>query len=450
MFGFGKRTASADDAARHATNQGMVDALLRVQAVIWFTPDGMILDANDNFCRAVGYDVSELVGKHHRMFVEPDYVKSSEYAAFWEKLASGSFHEGQYKRVRKDGTDLWIHATYNPVFDANGNVDRIVKFATDVTQRRQTLDAILTTFQANTAGDLSARIPRIAGGELAILIEKFNDDLDVREKLVRDISHLAESIGRAGTALAQHSQTNVQVNATQSEGLVQTLDAVKSVEALVNETVDKLRNSRRLASEADDKSGEGHRVVSDATEVIGRIKEGSTRIENIVGVIDSIAFQTNLLSLNASVEAARAGEAGRGFAVVAQEVRTLAQDTAREASEIRELVKQSVEDISQGVAVVERVGEVLSEIKISVSKIVDHTAEINEKCDAQVEGITDAAEALSRLEHTGHRAADSARDNADSINDLAARTEELDRLVRTFGSDNSVLQFKRHSMRAAS
>ncbi len=450
MFGFGKRTTAADEAARHATNQGLVDAVMRVQAVIWFTPDGIILDANENFCGAVGYNLSEIVGKHHRMFVAPVYAASSEYAAFWDKLATGSFHEGQYKRVRKDGRDLWIHATYNPVFDADGNVERIVKFATDVTQRRQTLDAILSTFQANTAGDLSARIPKIAGGELAVLIEKFNDDLDVREKLVRDISHLAESIGRAGTDLAQHSQINVQVNATQSEGLAQTLEAVKSVEALVNETVDKLRNSRLLASEADTKSGEGHRVVSDATEVIGRIKEGSTRIENIVGVIDSIAFQTNLLSLNASVEAARAGEAGRGFAVVAQEVRTLAQDTAREASEIRELVKQSVEDISQGVAVVERVGDVLSEIKLSVGKIVDHTAEMNEKCDAQVDGIAQAADALSRLESTGHRAADSARDNADSISHLATRTEELDQLVRTFGADSTALQFQRHPMRVAS
>lgn len=449
MMRFGKQPGTESEETQHIKNQELLGALMRVKAVIWFKPDGTILDANDNFCSALGYDLQEIKGKHHRLFVEADYARHADYAQFWDMLASGTFHEGQYRRVRKDGSAIWIQATYNPIFDEDGKVTKIVKFATDITQRREVFDAILSTFKAVSAGDLTARIPRIATGQLADMVNQFNADFDARERLVDNISQLARDIGHAGTELATQSDTTAQINDAQASGLMQTLEAVKSVDALVRTTVEALRASQQLASDADTKSGIGHQVVSDAADVISRIKDGSTRIENIVGVIDSIAFQTNLLSLNASVEAARAGEAGRGFAVVAQEVRNLAQDTAREASEIRELVRQSVQDIGQGVTVVERVGEVLSEIKNAIAAIVAHTADIDQTCDAQVQGISHAAEALTDLEATGQRAAESARRSADSIRELASRSDALDQLVSSFGSKPAVIAFQRHGLRAA-
>lgn len=449
MLRFGRHASAAQNAADIAQNKELAETLMRVQAVIWFKPDGTILDANPNFCNAVGYTLEEIRGKHHRIFVDPEYAQSAEYREFWKVLASGTFHEGQYKRIRKDGRDLWIQATYNPIFDADGQVKSIVKFATDITERRHALDAILRVFQASASGDLSARIPRGLHIEFAKIADPFNADLDARERLVADISHLAKAIGQAGTDLAQHSTTAADVNASQSQGLTDTLDAVKSVEALVTETVAKLRDTQSLATDADIKSGEGHKVVDEAAEVMGRIKTGSAQIENIVGVIDSIAFQTNLLSLNASVEAARAGEAGRGFAVVAQEVRTLAQDTAREAAEIRELVRQSVQDIGQGVAVVERVGGVLTDISAAIGDIVTQQGDINATCDAQVSGISRAVAALADLEHMGQRAADGARQNAQSIKALAARGDELAGLVKRFGTDHDVVPFHRHRARAS-
>ncbi|MFY8032065.1 MAG: methyl-accepting chemotaxis protein, partial [Devosia sp.] len=105
-------------------------------AVIEFTPQGTILTANPNFCGAVGYDLTEIVGQHHRMFAEPSYASSAEYRAFWERLGHGEFDAGEYKRLAKGGREIWIRATYNPVFDATGKVIKIVKFASDVTAEK--------------------------------------------------------------------------------------------------------------------------------------------------------------------------------------------------------------------------------------------------------------------------------------------------------------------------
>lgn len=446
---FGKDRAGSGDQPWHPANGALIDAMNKVHAIIWLDLDGTILDANQLFCNALGYRRDEIVGKNHRMFVMSEYANSPDYAQFWQTLRSGKFHQGEYLRRTKSGSDLWLQASYSPVFGDRGQIEKIVKLASDVTERRKTMDAVLAAFRNNAAGNVSVRVPPGATGALGNLVSAINADLTERAKLIRNITDLAGRIGHASSDLAQHAQTSFQAEAAQSEGLAQALEAVRSVETLVTETVAKLKSNRRMADATDSKSGEGHQVVREATEVMARIKEGSARIENIVGVIDSIAFQTNLLSLNASVEAARAGEAGRGFAVVAQEVRTLAQDTAREASEIRELVRQSVEDIGEGVTVVERVGTVLSNIKEGVGEIVAHTAEINQKCDAQVAGIARASDALSNLEDAGRHAIHRAQDSTSSVRELTQQAEALDQLVRSFGPARPATFERNTRMRAA-
>jgi methyl-accepting chemotaxis protein len=109
------------------------EALDRVQAIIEFDLDGTVVSANDNFLRIFGYELDEVVGKHHRMFCDPDYVKSDAYAEFWEILGRGEFHEAEFKRLAKGGEEIWLRASYNPVFDKGGKAIRVVKFATDVT-----------------------------------------------------------------------------------------------------------------------------------------------------------------------------------------------------------------------------------------------------------------------------------------------------------------------------
>jgi methyl-accepting chemotaxis protein len=111
----------------------VLEALGRSLAIIEFAPDGKILSANENFCRAMGYDLAEIRGRHHSMFVDPDFARSDEYRLFWEKLGRGEFDAKEYKRLGKGGKEVWIQASYNPVRNSKGAVVKVVKQATDIT-----------------------------------------------------------------------------------------------------------------------------------------------------------------------------------------------------------------------------------------------------------------------------------------------------------------------------
>ena len=119
-----------------ADHGGQIDAISKSQAVISFELDGTIIDANDNFLNTVGYSLGEVQGKHHSMFVEESYVKSSEYKQFWDALARGEFKAAEFKRIGKGGKEVWMQASYNPIFDPNGKPFKVVKYATDITAQK--------------------------------------------------------------------------------------------------------------------------------------------------------------------------------------------------------------------------------------------------------------------------------------------------------------------------
>ena len=127
MFGF-------DGAAK--TNKATLDAIGRSLAIIEFDPTGKILSANENFCKALGYQASEIIGQHHSLFVEPEYVRSAEYREFWAKLGRGEFDAREYERIGKGGRKVWIQASYSPVIDSRGKVLKVVKVASDITQTK--------------------------------------------------------------------------------------------------------------------------------------------------------------------------------------------------------------------------------------------------------------------------------------------------------------------------
>ena len=124
------------EASKILDMQSLQQALNRSQAIIEFSPDGTILTANENFLSTLGYEMDEVVGQHHRMFVDADHAKTPEYNAFWRKLGRGEFDGGEYRRVGKGGREVWISATYNPFMDASGKVLKVVKFATDITAQK--------------------------------------------------------------------------------------------------------------------------------------------------------------------------------------------------------------------------------------------------------------------------------------------------------------------------
>ncbi|MDX2500766.1 MAG: PAS domain S-box protein, partial [Deltaproteobacteria bacterium] len=109
------------------------EALNRAQAIIEFELDGTVISANENFLQMFGYDLDEIVGKHHRIFCDPGYAESSQYVEFWQKLGRGEYDSDEFKRISKDGTEIWLQASYNPIFDVEGRPRKIVKFASDIT-----------------------------------------------------------------------------------------------------------------------------------------------------------------------------------------------------------------------------------------------------------------------------------------------------------------------------
>jgi methyl-accepting chemotaxis protein len=171
-------------------------------------------------------------------------------------------------------------------------------------------------------------------------------------------------------------------------------------------------------------------------EAMQSIKESSSQISDIVSIIDGIAFQTNLLALNAAVEAARAGEHGRGFAVVASEVRSLAQKSADAAKDIKNLIDDSVEQISRGTALVEKTSKALSEVRTSVDKVSDVVAQISITSTHQERGIDEVSRTMSTMDTVAHQSALLIQSTAESTKEVTNKMQSLDQLVRQFQLSN--------------
>jgi methyl-accepting chemotaxis protein len=156
---------------------GMLDAINKVQAVIEFSLDGIVLNANENFLKTLGYTLDEIKGQHHSLFVEPTYKQSAEYRMFWEKLGRGEYDTGEYKRVGKGGKEVWIQASYNPILDAKGKPVKVVKFATDVTQQKL------------RNADYEAQIGAIGKAQAVIAFSMDGRILDANENFLKTLGY---------------------------------------------------------------------------------------------------------------------------------------------------------------------------------------------------------------------------------------------------------------------
>ena len=295
---------------RSADFEGQIKAIDKAQAVIEFELNGVIRNANENFLRTVGYSIDEIRGRHHRMFVDAAYAESGEYRAFWDKLGRGDYDSGVYKRVGKGNKDIWLQASYNPIFDASGRPVKVVKYASDISEQKKLTERL---------SRIMAEI-RTAGAE---------------------IQTSAEEISSGNASLSARVEA-------QAASLEETTASMMRMTETVRENADNASQANQLALAACDHAERGGKIMHDAVGAMQKINESSRKIADIIGVIDAIAFQTNLLALNAAVEAARAGEQGRGFAVVASEVRSLAGRSAAAAKEIKELIQDSVTKIGDG------------------------------------------------------------------------------------------------------
>lgn len=415
-----------------AETQGKMDAISRVQGVIEFTTDGNVITANKNFLGLLGYGLDEIQGRHHRMFVDPTYASSNEYREFWSRLNKGEYLADEFRRIGKGGKEIWIQASYNPIFDLNGRVMKVVKFATDVTERVRDVRDIGAALGRLAEGDLAGRIDRPFIPALERLRTDFNAAVDRLDNTLGDVVHRAEAM-RAGTnEIATAADDLAKRTEQQAASLEETSAAVQEITAAVKSSANGAAEAHQLASAAKTDAQSGGEVVRMAVEAMQRIEKSSRDIGQIIGTIDEIAFQTNLLALNAGVEAARAGEAGRGFAVVASEVRALAQRSAEAAKEIKALILSSTSEVNEGANLVSNAGQALERIVAQVLEINEVVAAISSSAAEQSSSLQQVNSAVAQMDQDTQRNAAMVEQTTAASHSLRTEAAGLAQSVRKF------------------
>jgi methyl-accepting chemotaxis protein len=411
---------------RMADFESQLKSINSYQAVIEFKLDGTIVNANQNFLDCVGYSLSEITGRHHRLFVDPAQHQSPEYQSFWEKLARGSADSGQYRRVAKGEREVWLQASYCPIFDAEGRPFKVVKYATEITAAKrmeQEMSRVVSeagrVFQMVAEGNLQNEMQGEYTGEFGNLKEAVNRCVRDLNAMVGQIRASSMTITGSSKEISSGNQDLSERTEQQAASIEETASSMEELTGTVRQNADNARQANQLASNAREQAERGGSVVSSAISAMRSINEASNKIADIIGVIDEIAFQTNLLALNAAVEAARAGEQGRGFAVVASEVRNLAQRSAGAAKEIKALIKDSVSRVEEGSRLVNDSGETLSTIVNAVKKVSDIIAEIAEASMEQSVGIDKVNQAITEMDQA-------VQQNAALVEEVAAASGAMD------------------------
>jgi len=381
---------------------GQIAAIKKAQAVIEFSLDGVITYANENFVNAVGYRLDDIVGRHHSLFVDPDHAASADYRRFWEKLGRGEYDAGQYRRIGKDGREIWIQASYNPILDLNGRPFKVVKYATDITAQKRVAERV--TQISGIVASASSQMRATAEG-MALTAE--------------------ETTRQAGMVASAAEITSVNVQTVSSAGE----ELTASISEIARQVAESSNISQHAVTEADK-----------ASDSIRSLAEAAQKIGNVVTLINDIAGQTKLLALNATIEAARAGEAGKGFAVVASEVKSLSDQTARATHEISSQVNamQSATQTSVGAIggitdTIRKVAEIASAIAGAVEEQSAATREIAANVTQVAEGTRQVSSSIAGVNAAAVQTSDASADLLKASGELAQQAEaltlEMDRLA---------------------
>ena len=331
---------------------GQVAAINRAQAVISFKPDGTVIDVNDNFLQALGYRREEVIGRHHAMFVAREERDTPEYRGFWNDLRAGQFKSGELRRIGKTGEDVYIQATYNPIFDMSGRLIKVTKFATDVTR--------------------------------AVVERKARQA--AQSDITRDLDEVAGMVARSDVAaetasgVAGVTASNVQAVAAGAEELAASVTRISQQVGVA------LSVSEQAVTQAEA-----------ANRVVSGLAAAAQKIDQVVELINTIAGQTNLLALNATIEAARAGEMGRGFAVVAQEVKQLAAQTSRATDEIAAEVAGVHSITSEAVSAISGISSIITEINgvsSSIATAVEQQAAVTQEMSGNMRTAANGVESI--------------------------------------------------------
>ena len=286
--------------------------------------------------------------------------------------------------------------------------------------------------QRMAEGDMSEALKVHGRDEVAQLLRALEAMRAHLQKLVAQVRENSETVATASVEIAHGNADLSQRTEEQASALQQTAATMEQLGVTVTHNADSAQQANQLALGASQVAQRGGEVVADVVRTMRDINQSSQRIADIIGVIDGIAFQTNILALNAAVEAARAGEQGRGFAVVASEVRSLAQRSAAAAREIKELISSSVERVEQGSSLVDEAGRTMDEVVTAIRRVTDIVGEISEASREQSSGVAQVGDAIAQMDKVTQQNAALVEQSAASAESLKQRAEQLVRTVAVF------------------
>jgi len=436
-------TAARTVADDHA---GKVRAIDRAQAVVEFDLRGHVLAANERFLELMGYSLEEAQGQHHRMFCDPAYVATDAYRSFWDKLGRGEYDAGQYKRVAKNNRDVWIQATYNPIYSSDGRLIKIVKFATDITEFKRGVAesdgrlAAIDRANAVIEFDLEGNVLRAnqnfldaMGYTLREIVGKhhrmFCDPQDVATADYRDFwarlsrgdynagryvrvskhgyrvwlqatyNPVFDESGRPYKIVKYASDITAQVERERrmQENLIAMSEKIEELSQSIEGIAQNTREATSVATETQAEADTGERTLAESMSAIQAIEHSSAGISDVVKVISDIATQTNMLAFNAAIEAARAGEHGLGFSVVASEVRKLAERCSQATNEIGRLIDESVQRVKTGSDTSRRAADGFHRIRAGVDRTTETIASIHQVTEKQATATRTVSDLLREL-----------------------------------------------------
>ena len=286
--------------------------------------------------------------------------------------------------------------------------------------------------RAVAQGDLSGEPIAHGTNEVGQLLEALQQMRTQLTQVVRNVRSGSESVATASVQIAQGNTDLSARTESQASALEETAASMEQLNATVRQNADSAQQASQLAANASTVAVQGGEVVAQVVDTMHGINASSQKISDIIGVIDSIAFQTNILALNAAVEAARAGEQGRGFAVVASEVRSLAGRSAEAAREIKTLISASVERVAQGSALVDRAGATMSEVVGAIRRVTDIVGEISAASHEQSLGVAQVGEAVTQMDQVTQQNAALVEEMAAAASSLKNQAEDLVQVVSVF------------------